>query len=293
MKRVIKLTENELVKVVKRIYEEINLEDYDTPDFYDAFFRVFNPWILKKLGDKASKYPISLLLKKYGQEFIEEMGIATDQFGRPKDFAIRSISRYGKELVNKSHYQLPNLYSYVKFTEKYKKVLPYFVEMLNLPPYINISFTENSPNRVVIDFDINYDEYLKDPQKVNRNEYKITEDLKKLLSNYAGVEFGNPAYGEVKMSYNRVIDADYVIQNWVKKVFNTKIKKKIKEVDTNNIIHSIKFSGGISNGDIELIFKRKNDFGFIKSQVKKDVVKDVADALEELGYGPNLTVSTP
>jgi hypothetical protein len=107
MKRIIRLTENQLVGVVKRIYEEFNIDDYDTTDFYDVFFQVFKPWITEKLGDNVSRYPISFLLTKYGQEFIEDMDIVTmRRGGQPREFRtnINSIEHYGKELVKKSHY---------------------------------------------------------------------------------------------------------------------------------------------------------------------------------------------
>jgi hypothetical protein len=159
--------------------------------------------------------------------------------------------------------------------------------MLNLPPYMNISLTENSPNRVVIDFDVNYDEFLKYPERVDTSELEITENLQKLLSNYAGVEFGNPVYGEVSLDYNTLIDTTNVIQDWGIKVFNPKIKKKIKEVDTNDTIHSINFTGGIGGTNIKLTFKRISG-AFSKSDVKKNVIR----VIRELGYGPNLTVST-
>ena len=62
MKKTLKLTENELFGVIKRISEQVNFNDYSSEDFIDVFLQVFRPWITQKLGEDAKKYPMSWLL---------------------------------------------------------------------------------------------------------------------------------------------------------------------------------------------------------------------------------------
>lgn len=285
MKKILSLTEKDLINVVKRITEKVNLDDYSREDFIDAFFQVFRPWIIKKLGDDAKKYPMSWLLKKYGQQFAEEKGLIERGSSRNFNSSFYSLQDYGKELVIRSHYELPQLYQQEKFTDKYKKILPHLIERLNLPPFIDINFIEDSPNRVYVKYDVDFDEWMKYPEEFELDEYNLSRKFKDLLANFAGVEFGNPAHGEVEMQQVRT--TDYNSENWVKNFLNKIIKKEIRKVDGAESIHSIKFSPNSSGGLIVLVFK--NDWKY-SSINRNNVVKEAREVVYSLGYGPNLTV---
>lgn len=281
MKKILTLTESEFIGMVKRIAEQVNLDDYSAEDFFDVFFQVFRQWILEKLGEDAKKYPMSLLLKKYGPEFVEQKGLV--HRGRREDFdsSHYSLEHYGKELVRKSHFTLPSSYRNEKFTDRYAKAIPHFISMLNLPSFMNLSFEEKEPNRVRVSFDVNYDEWMKYPERATVHEYSLTEKLKRIFENFGGVEFGNPAHGEVEMTYNSFKENG--ADEWVKKVLNKTLKKSIRELPIGHLLHSIRFKPSTSGGDISLVFKDRATY-----EGKRKMTEQARELLKQLGYGPNL-----
>jgi hypothetical protein len=285
MKKTLTLSENEFIGVIKRIAEQVNLNDYSQEDFFDVFFQVFRSWIGEKLGDEYKKYPMSLLLKKYGQEFAEDKGLVhrghRDQF----DSSYYSLEHYGKELVKKSFYTLPQLYQQQSFTEKYKKVIPHFVEMLELPSFINLTFEEREPNRVTVKFNTNFEEWMKYPERKSIDEYNTLTKLKKIFTDFGGVDFGNPAHGEVQMDYSS--SKDFSTDEWVKKELNKVIKKAIRGLGGSENLHSIRFKPSNRGGRIELVFKDRYRFGY---KEKRDFVSQAQEVVSNLGYGPNLSV---
>ncbi len=68
MKKIVKLTEEKLQSIVRLVMEQVNLNDYDEEDFYDAFYSTFKQWINEKLGEDAKKYPFAgdIFPRKYG-----------------------------------------------------------------------------------------------------------------------------------------------------------------------------------------------------------------------------------
>lgn len=282
MKKTITLTESELIGMVKRIAEQVNLNDYSAEDFYDVFFQVFRQWISERLGEDSKKYPMSLLLKKYGPEFAEQKGLIHRGARSEFDSSHYSLEHYGRELVKKAHYTLPASYKDEKFTEKYAKAIPHFISMLELPSFVNLTFTENEPNRVRLNIDTNYDEWLKYPTRYNVSEYNITQKLKKIFEDFGGVDFGNPAHGEVEMNYNSSLYENSSAE-WVKKVLNKTLKKSIRELPIGHLLHSIRFKPSSSGGDITLVFKDRATF-----EGKRRMTEQTRELLTQLGYGPNL-----
>jgi hypothetical protein len=283
MKNKIILTESELIGVVKRIAEQVNLNDYSAEDFYDVFFQVFRQWISEKLGEDYKKYPMSLLLKKYGGEFVEDKGLIHRGYRKDFDSSYYSLEHYGKELVKKAHYTLPSSYKEERFTEKYAKAIPHFVSMLQLPSFINLTFMENEPNRVRVNINVDYDEWMKYPEKQSIQEYNLIDKLKKIFENFGGVEFGNPAHGEVEMAYNPFLGTG--ADEWAKKVLNKKLKTEIRGLPSGHFLHSIRFKPLSSGGEIYLVFKDRAGY-----DTKRKMVTETTELLKRMGYGPNLKV---
>ncbi len=105
MKKVIKLSEEKLGKIISQIMEQVNLEDYEDEDFIEGFLITFRQWITEKLGDESKKYPLSYLLKKYGSDFEKEMGIHVG-YGDSSNFSHYRLLRSGKSLAEKEKYSL-------------------------------------------------------------------------------------------------------------------------------------------------------------------------------------------
>ena len=134
MKKIVFLTESELISIVKRIVEDVEdddeeLIDYDESDYHDVFNTIFKKWLTEK-GVDVTKYPYSYLFKKYSKEFHEYV------YGEPisdedsEDFEINrwDINNYAREILKKKLYKIPSLRPEVKFTEKFKKPIHYFIE---------------------------------------------------------------------------------------------------------------------------------------------------------------------
>jgi hypothetical protein len=60
MKKIVKLSEEKLEKIISTIIEQVqNLDDYAEEDFIEAFLVTFRQWVTEKLGDESKKYPLS------------------------------------------------------------------------------------------------------------------------------------------------------------------------------------------------------------------------------------------
>jgi hypothetical protein len=142
MKKVLTLTESELIKVINRIVESYGDDSYSDEDYVEVFLNYFRPWVKKNHGDEIGEYPLSYLVKKYMSEFAKDNGMIPDNviYGYRNNLA--NAANVGKAMVGQGKHKLPSLRSQEKFTEKYKKPLEFFLAELNLPEFINVEFVE-------------------------------------------------------------------------------------------------------------------------------------------------------
>jgi hypothetical protein len=285
MKKTLTLTESELVEVINKIVESYNNDSYDDSDYVEVFLKFFRPWVKEKHGDEIGEYPLSYLVKKYISEFAQDLEIdPSDTIMAYRD-NIRNASAVGKLLVQKGKTKLASLRSKEKFTEKYKKQLDFFINKLELPDFIKLDFIEEIPYNVIGRIRVDWEKLIKYPTDKSFRANDIYGELKNKIENFLGVEFGNPTYGQLSLTF----DKDYVgVEDWVKKTLNKEIKKEIKSLPRSSILHAIRFEtsyGDILGGELKLSFKSwtgRNDF---KNQVK--------NLLEELGYNTKtLSVTT-
>lgn len=294
MKKRIKLTEEGLIKIIRTIVEQVNLDDYDDSDFVDVFIITFRKWLSEQIGDDIKKYPMSLLVKKFGKKFIKDYiydGEEVRDIELDDDYAL-SLSawdfiNYGKKIVEKNKYQLPSLYKEEKFTEKYAKSLERIVENIGLPPYATIEFNEDQPYRVSFTVIIDFPQMLKDSEKLESGKYDWQRSLEHYIKNFLGVDFGNPSHGELNLSFR---DTEYKgAQDWIKNVLNKSLKKEIKNLpDVADNVSRMGFELGENKGVLKLYFKDRYSWTGKSSRYQiKDSVKKF---LSNKGYGPNLTV---
>ena len=107
------------------------------------------------------------------------------------------------------------------------------------------------------------------------------QKLKKIFEDFGGVDFGNPAHGEVEMNYSVLRDGG--ADDWVKKVLNKTLKKSIRELPVGHLLHSIRFKPSSGGGDITLVFKDRATY-----EGKRRMTEQTRELLTQLGYGPNL-----
>lgn len=281
MKKVLSLTESELIKVINRIVESYSDEVYNDEDYVEVFLNYFRPWVKKNHGDEIGEYPLSYLVKKYISEFALDNGMHPDNviFGYRNN--LTNAANIGKKLVQQGKHKLPTLRSQEMFTEKYKKPLEYFLTELNLPDFIKVEFIEQTPYNVYVKLDVDWEGLIKYEGDVRPNFEKIFGELKKRIEDFLGIEIGNPTYGQLSFKMNK----QYVgVDEWVKKTLNKEIKKKIKELpNASRMLHAIKFeTNGSSNmgGDLKLSFKNWNG--------RNDFIKSVKSLLQSMGYNTEI-----
>lgn len=276
MKKTVTLTESELVKVINRIVESYTDDTYDEEDYVEVFFDYFRPWVKKNHGDEIGNYPFSYLTKKYMKEFATDNGINPEQFILGYRGTLGNAAKVGREFVKMGKHKLPSLRSQDKFTEKFKKPLDYFVNQLNLPDFMTINFSEETPYNVNVKLLIDWEELIKyQGEKISKPD-EIRNELKKKIEDFLGVETGNPTHGQLAFNFSKV----YVgVDEWIKKSLNKEIKKKIKELpNAKRILHAIKFetSSYSLGGELKFSFRSWNG--------KSDFMKSVRELLKSLGY---------
>ena len=279
MKKTLILTESELIKIVNRIVESHNDEIYTDEDYIEVFLQYFRPWVKKNHGDEIGEYPLSYLSKKYMSEFVEDNGMYPDQVIYSYKNSLNNAANVGKNLVRQGKHKLPTLRSQEMFTEKFKKPLEFFVNELNLPEFMKLSFIERTPYKVEAVLKVNWEELIKYQGDREFKGEDIKIELEKRIKDFLGVELGNPTHGQLAFNFSK----EYIgVDEWVKKSLNKEIKKKIKELPGSHILHAIKFetTSHKLGGELKLSFKnwnRRNDF-----------IKIVKELLQGMGYNTNI-----
>ena len=278
------IKESELISLVKRIVENI---EYDELDYANAFFQIFMDWIRKNTPEKFWSYPVGFLIRKYSYPFIKDV-TGDDFYSRTvvnKDYVIGryDIERIVKSAIRKGYYTLPSLYSEEKFIDKYKKIIPTVIENLELPEYVTVRFEENEPNFVKVFIDVLYSNMLLSENVKSINSNSIERKIKTFLENFVGVEFGNPAYGEISLTVTPL--NLYGIDEWIKDVLNKKIKKHIRTFPEAKILKSIRFEPLSDGGTMKLIFANYPSYS------SRNALRDkVRGYFKELGYGEKIRV---
>lgn len=279
----ITLNESEMINFVSMLIEQVNLEGYTDEDFIEVFVNLFRPWVKSNHGDEVGKYPMSYLVKKYIDEFISDIKLDVSDFRY--ESGLKKFVRIGREIVRGGIYQLPSLNSDKKFTEQYKKHLEFIISALNLPEYINLKFTEDSPNKV-------YGEAIVDFQKLIKSKntppriMSISDNLRKYFDKYLGIEFGSPVHGKLDFYLNST--PTYVgLNEWTKNEFNKNIKKQIKQLPSaERNISSLKLildNHSSLKAEIKIGWKRDTRWSE-HSKIKEEV----RNLLKSMGYNPEI-----
>ena len=279
MKKVLSLTESELIKVINRIVESYSDDVYNDEDYVEVFFHYFRPWVKKNHGDEIGEYPLSYLVKKYVAEFATDNGMHPDNviFGYRNN--ITNAANIGKKLVQQGKHKLPSLRSQEKFTEKYKKPLEFFISELNLPDYIKFDLIEENPYNILVIFDINWEGLIKYQGTEKVKPDAVVKELTQRISDFLAIENGNPTYGQLSLKLKK----EYVgIDEWIKKTLNKEIKKKFRELPNSRILHAIKFETKSYElgGELKLSFKSWNG--------RNDFIKNAKELLQSMGYNTNI-----
>jgi len=260
--------------------EELDLSGYSDEDFIEVFVEYFRPWIKKTHGDEIGKYPMSLLVKKYLEEFNNDYGI-DGYLGYGN--MLGKMAKVGSLLAQKGVGELPSLNKGFLFTEKFKKIIDHFFSQYNFPDFVKIHFEENSPFNVYGYLEIEYEPAMRYEGKLNEIGNFGTEFIK-FIENYLGFERGSTAHGKlnINMGNPRFVGQE----EWINKFFNKTFKKEIKKLPyTQSNLHSVKLEIQSYNGvysKILLTFRRNASW-----TAENRVPEEIKGYLQGLGYNTN------
>ena len=277
MKKIHTLTESDLEKVVRTVLESFNPKEYQDEDFIEVFVNYFRPWVKKTHGDEIGQYPISLLIKNHMKEFAEDYGVVdvvTGYYG-----AYRSMANVGRELAQKGVHKMPSLKNEGLFLEKYKKAITFFTDRLELPEWITLNLTEDSPYVVNGFFSVDFDKSIRDKSEKNYRASDLSVEFINTLTNFLGIETGSVTHGKLDLNINGGFTYQDV-DEWVKQTLNKEIKKKIRALPDSQVLHSVKFNTSTNNvgGLINLTFKSS------AWRHTSTFTEEVRELLESLGY---------
>lgn len=280
MERIHTLTESDLERIVKTVLENFNPSEYEDEDFIEVFLNYFRPWVKKNHGDEIGQYPLSLLIKNHINEFIEDYGIEnnTRYYG-----AYRNMANVGRELAIKGVHKMPNLRKEGLFTDKFKKALNYFTDRLNLPEWITLELTEDSPYVVNGRFIVDWDKAIRDKSDKNYRASDLAFDFTKALTDFTGVEIGSVTHGKLDLNINGSFLYKGV-DEWVSKTLNKELKKKIRALPNSHVLHSVKFgpSHNSVGGYITLTYKSN------AWRNSSDFTESVNELMSDLGYNTDI-----
>jgi hypothetical protein len=267
------------------IFESIDITQYNDEDFIEVFVMEFRPWIRKNHGDEVGEYPMSLLVKKYINEFANEFGLSSNELRYGN--TLNQMRLIGREIARKGIRQLPSLSKDFMFTEKFKKVIDYFISAYDLPDFVKIHLEETSPFRVRGWMEVDFESAMKYNGNI-KELHTFPKEFTNLVTSYLGFEVGSPVHGKIDFNFSNSVRFTGV-EEWVKNVLNKKIKKEIKTLSSRDSLHSMKFNTNDSaiRGEILLVYTRNSWYSnqiTFKEEFKK--------YLENLGYNPmRLTVN--
>ena len=198
------------------------------------------------------------------------------------------MANVGKELAIKGVHRMPNLKKEGLFTDKFKKAITFFTDRLNLPEWMTLELTEDSPYKVYGRFIVDWDKAIHDKSVEPLNSSKLSTEFTESLTNFIGVELGSPTHGKLDLNISGSIVYEGV-DEWITKTLNKEIKKKIRALPNSHVLHSVKFRTSHNNvgGYITLTYKSN------AWRSSGNFTDDARELMSNLGYNTDiLRVST-
>lgn len=281
MKRIHTLTESDLERIVKTVLENFNPNEYEDEDFVEVFLNYFIPWVKKTHGDEIGQYPLSLLIKNHLEEFTKDYGLGDENSRYHGTY--RNMVNIGKELSQKGVHKMPNLKKEELFTTRFKKAITFFIDRLDLPEWMTLNLTEDSPYVIRGYFNVDWDKAIRDKSSKGYNAPELSNEFTKTLSEFTGIEIGSVVHGKLDLNVSGSFNYDGV-DEWIKNTLNKEIKKKIRALPKSHILHSVKFSGSSSRigGSIYLTFKSNG------WRDANEFTDDVRNLISGLGYNTEI-----
>jgi hypothetical protein len=281
MKKIHTLTESDLNRIVKTVLESFNPDEYEDEDFVEVFLNYFRPWVKKTHGDEIGQYPLSLLIKNHLEEFAKDYGLGNENSRYHGTY--RNMVNIGKELAKKGVHKMPNLKKEELFTTRFKKVITFFIDRLNLPEWITLNLTEETPYVVRGYFNVDWDRAIHDKSSKGYEGYTLSDEFTNTLSEFTGIEIGSATHGKLDLNVSGTFKYNGV-DEWIKNTLNKELKKKIRALPNSHILHTVKFTTSHNRigGSIYLTFK-SNGWSYAN-----EFTDDVRNLISGLGYNTEI-----
>ena len=257
--------------------EELDLSGYSDEDFIEVFVEYFRPWIKETHGDEVGMYPMSLLVKKYLDDFNNhyELYVGSHYGG-----ILLRMAKSGMALAKKGIKKLPSLNKDFLFTEKFKKVIDHFVSSYNFPDFVKLHLEEKTPFNIRAYLTMDFVPTMKYDGSLNKIN-GFNQEFINLIKNYLGFEIGSTAHGKLNLITEGVRFIGF--ENWVDSFFNKKFKKEIRELPkVKDYLHSVKVKSRDTTCEILLTFRRNTRW-----ENEESVKSEIINYLEGLGYNKN------
>ena len=175
--------------------EELDLSGYSDEDFIEVFVEYFRPWIKETHGDEVGMYPMSLLVKKYLDDFNNhyELYVGSHYGG-----ILLRMAKSGMALAKKGIKKLPSLNKDFLFTEKFKKVIDHFVSSYNFPDFVTLHLEEKTPFNIRAYLTMDFVPTMKYDGSFNKI-IGFNQEFINLIKNYLGFEIGSTAHGKLNL----------------------------------------------------------------------------------------------
>ena len=175
--------------------EDLDLSGYSDEDFIEVFVEYFRPWIKKTHGDEVGMYPMSLLVKKYLDDFNNHYELYV---GSAYGGILLRMAKSGMALAKKGIKKLPSLNKDFLFTEKFKKVIDHFVSSYNFPDFVKLHLEEKTPFNIRAYLTMDFVPTMKYDGSLNKIS-GFNQEFINLIKNYLGFEIGSTAHGKLNL----------------------------------------------------------------------------------------------
>lgn len=275
MKKVLQISESNLISMINRIVEQVSLDHYDDEDFTYVALVSLKDWLLETHNIDLNKYPLSYILNKYINEFAKYHDIEPSYRG-----GLYRLSHLGRALAMKEKVKLPSLRKEKGFLETYKKGVDFFVKRLNLPDFLELHLSEANPYNVTGKLVADFQEMLKSPRYLETPS-TLEKKFQRFFQDFLGVDMGNPTHGDLSFYLNGGIE--YTGKDpWIKYEFDKNLKKEIRsDPQLKKAISRIKLEIDSSRFVVKIILYLGNSFRW---DTRAEILKKAKDVLEKNGY---------
>ena len=268
-------------RYIRILKEDIDFSNFEQEDYDDIYFFLIKEWLKAKNID-PQKLPMSLILKKYSEEFMRDM--LGDDIGEMEDDEISGTwdgnrSEFIQLLIKKGLYEMPLSIPKGGILPQYMKLLMYSLKKLNIPGNPEIVVTENVPLEWDISFRIRDFDLVAKEGKYMSN-YLIRSDVDSIIENNLGLEVGNPLHGDIKFETHIEFESDDF--NLWKKKFVKDLKSNIAEIEEREYISSFRVK--MEPVKINLTVSFKQDIWGSRFRSRKIIDNITSIVRENMGF---------